>query len=149
MIEQTLTVEYVKYPTVFLKSPPKKACEGCNGKCGSQVFSKLFSTEKKLFPIELSEPVVPGQKITLSLDDSDVVKHAFMVYMFPLIFAFISLFISALLFDVSEPLQIALTLAGGFLGYIMAKHRVKKLAHSIKVIKIYPIGIPMTQIDGD
>ena len=92
MIEQTLTVEYVKYPTVFLKSPPKKACEGCNGKCGSQVFSKLFSTEKKLFPIELSESVVPGQKITLSLDDSDVVKHAFMVYMFPLIFAFISLF---------------------------------------------------------
>jgi sigma-E factor negative regulatory protein RseC len=149
MIEQTLTVEYVKYPTVFLKAPPKQACEGCNGKCGSQVFSKLFSTEKKLFPIELSESVVPGQKITLSLDDSHVIKHAFIVYMIPLIFAFISLFISALLFNVSEPIQIIFTLIGGFLGYLMAKHRVKRLAHSVKVIKIYPIGIPMTQIDGD
>jgi len=35
------------------------------------------------------------------------------------------------------------------LGFYIAKTRVKSLRHDIKVVKIHPISIPLTQIDGD
>jgi len=38
---------------------------------------------------------------------------------------------------------------GGVLGFYIAKTRVKSLRHDIKVVKIHPISIPLTQIDGD
>lgn len=62
MIEQTLSVAKISGATAYLQAEPKPACEGCNGKCGSLIFSRLFGTQKKLFPIQLEEPVVVGQK---------------------------------------------------------------------------------------
>ena len=47
MIEQTLTVVALDGTTAHLEAQQKKACEGCNGRCGSQVFAKLFGSDKK------------------------------------------------------------------------------------------------------
>ena len=84
MIEQTLTVVAINGHIADLEAEQKQACAGCNGRCGSQVFSKLFGTAKKTFPYKFESSVEIGQKVTLSLDDSHVVKHAFAVYMLPL-----------------------------------------------------------------
>ncbi|MCF6435799.1 SoxR reducing system RseC family protein [Pseudoalteromonas sp. MMG022] len=149
MIEQTLTVVSVSGTTAYLKAEQKPACEGCNGKCGSQVFSKLFGTHNKTFPIKVDNTLEIGQKVKLSLDDSKVVNHAFYVYMLPLMMAFIFLFIASLGLALSEPWQIFLALAGGFLGYLFAKKRVQSIKHDVKVVKIYPISMAVTQIDGD
>ncbi|NSY34578.1 regulator [Pseudoalteromonas sp. JC28] len=149
MIEQTLTVTAIKGATVYLEAQPKPACEGCNGKCGSQVFAKLFGTHKKQFPVDLTESVEIGQKIKLALDDSNVVKHAFYVYMMPLLFAFAGMFIAALLLGLNEPLQILIAFTSAALGLFFARVQGDKLKHQVKVIKIYPISLPITQIDGD
>jgi sigma-E factor negative regulatory protein RseC len=149
MIEQTLSVAKIRGTTAYLQAEPKPACEGCNGKCGSQIFSRLFGTQKKLFPINLNESVEVGQKIKLSLDDSQLVNHGAWVYMAPLFSAFIAMFISALMFELSEPLQILLTLLGGIVGFFIARMRVSSLKHQVKVVKIYPISFSVKQIDGD
>jgi sigma-E factor negative regulatory protein RseC len=149
MIEQTLTIVALNGHTAHLEAQQKQACEGCNGRCGSQVFSKLFGTEKKTLPYKFDSPVEIGQKITLSLDDSHVVKHAFAVYMLPLFFSLIFALITSELCLLTEGWPILAALIGGMFGFFIAKTRVKSLKHDIKVIKIHPISIPLTQIDGD
>lgn len=149
MIEQTLTVVSIEGATAHLEAQQKQACEGCNGRCGSQVFSKLFGTAKKTFPYNFETPVCVGQKVTLALDDSHMVKHAFAVYMLPLILSLAFALLAASVFSAPEWLQIVLAIGGGFTGFAIAKSRVKSLRHDIKVIKIHPISLPLTQIDGD
>ncbi|MCO7187051.1 MULTISPECIES: SoxR reducing system RseC family protein [unclassified Pseudoalteromonas] len=149
MIEQTLTVSRVEHGTVWLVAEEKPACAGCNGKCGSQIFSKLFGSNKKALPIECKESVQVGQKMTLALDDSKVVENALWVYLLPLVMAFIATFTSHLILGASEPWQILSAVIGGLVGFKFAKQRTKALRHDIKVIKIYPISLPLTQIDGD
>ncbi|KZN47968.1 SoxR reducing system RseC family protein [Pseudoalteromonas luteoviolacea] len=149
MIEQTLTVSELKNNTAWLVSEQKPACEGCNGKCGSQVFSKLFGTHKKAFPMPLTQPLQVGQKVKLALDDSQVVQHAFWVYLLPLVMAFIGMFSALLLFSLPESGQIVSAAIFAFLGFLIAKKKGESLKHDIKVIKIYPISLPVTQIDGD
>jgi sigma-E factor negative regulatory protein RseC len=149
MIEQTLTVVALDGHTAYLEAQQKQACEGCNGRCGSQVFSKLFGTDKKTFPYKFSQPLNLGQKVTLSLDDSHVVKHAFFVYMLPLCFSLFFALIVAQFFLLSEMWQIASAILGGVVGFFIAKTWVKSLKHEVKVIKIHPISLPLTQIDGD
>ena len=149
MIEQTLTVVSIEGTTAHLEAQQKQACEGCNGRCGSQVFSKLFGTAKKTFPYQFEVPVAVGQKVTLALDDSHMVKHAFAVYMLPLVLSLAFALMAAEVFSAAEWLQIIVAIAGGFTGFAIAKSRVKSLRHDIKVIKIHPISLPLTQIDVD
>ncbi|MCF2907978.1 SoxR reducing system RseC family protein [Pseudoalteromonas sp. DL2-H2.2] len=149
MIEQTLTVSRVERDTVWLVAEDKPACAGCNGKCGSQIFSKLFGSNKKALPIVCEESVQVGQKMTLALDDSKVVENALWVYLLPLVMAFLAMFVAHLMLGVSEPWQILAAALGGLTGFQIAKQRTKALRHDIKVIKIYPISLPLTQIDGD
>ncbi|MEH6396712.1 SoxR reducing system RseC family protein [Pseudoalteromonas sp.] len=149
MIEQTLTVVSIEGTTAHLEAQQKQACAGCNGRCGSQVFSKLFGTAKKTFPYRFEVPVAVGQKVTLSLDDSHMVKHAFAVYMLPLVLSLVFALTTAEVFSAPEWLQIIAAIGGGFAGFAIAKSRVKSLRHDVKVIKIHPISLPLTQIDGD
>ncbi|WP_105200751.1 SoxR reducing system RseC family protein [Pseudoalteromonas sp. T1lg10] len=149
MIEQVLTVVAVKGDTAFLQAEPKPACAGCNGKCGSQVFAKLFGTDKKRFPYQFSEPVSVGQKVKLALDDSHIVMSSFVVYIWPLLFALVTAVLAQAVFGVSEGLQIGAAFAAGVLGFILAKHRLRRVVHDVKVIKIYPLSLPVSQRDGD
>lgn len=149
MIEQTLTVVALEGHIAHLEAEQKKACEGCNGRCGSQVFSKLFGSAKKTLPYKFETPLELGQKVTLSLDDSHVVKHAFAVYMLPLLLSLGFGLVAAELLLLTEIWQILATVLGGLSGFFIAKKRVKSLKHDIKLIKIHPISLPLTQIDGD
>ena len=149
MIEQTLTVVALSGHVAHLEAQQKQACEGCNGRCGSQVFSKLFGTAKKTLPYKFETQLEVGQKVTMSLDDSHVVKHAFAVYMLPLFLSLIFALITSELMLLAEGWQILAAILGGITGFLIAKTWVKSLRHEIKVIKIHPISLPLTQIDGD
>ena len=69
--------------------------------------------------------------------------------MAPLMGAFTMMFIGALLLNLSEPLQILFALMGGVLGFLVARYRVSRIKHQLKVVKIYPISFSVKQIDGD
>lgn len=149
MIEQTLSVVAVKGNTAYLQAQAKPSCEGCNGKCGSQVFAKLFGTDKKSFPYHFATPLQIGQKVKLALDDSRIVSSSFTVYMLPLLSAILAAILAQLLFGLGEPAQLLLAIVAGVCAFFVAKWRLKNVAHEVKVIKIYPISLPLSQIEGD
>lgn len=149
MIEQTLTVVSVKGGTAFLKSEQKPACAGCNGKCGAQIFAKLFKTDKKNFPYQFSEPVVVGQKVKLALDDSHIVSSSFVVYIWPLLAALVSAVLVQSVLGLGELAQIGTAVVAGFVGFVMAKQRLAQVVHDVKVLKIYPLSLPISQRVGD
>ncbi|WP_462150903.1 SoxR reducing system RseC family protein [Pseudoalteromonas xiamenensis] len=149
MIEQTMTVIAVKGLRGELQAEAKKPCEGCNGRCGSQVFNKLFKTDKKTLWFDFQEAVEVGQKVTLSLDDRNLVAHSFYVYLLPLVAALVFAMFAALVLEIGEGVQILSALLGGIFGALVAKRRVSQFKHEIKLVKIYPISLPLTQIDGD
>ncbi len=149
MIEQTLTVVSTEGTLAYLKAEAKPACEGCNGRCGSQVFARLFGTDKKTFPYRFDEPLQVGQKVTLALDDSRVVASSMQVYLMPLLTAMLVSILLSTLWQAPEGWQIAGAVMGGWLGFELARRRLKRVEHEVKVIKIYPISLPLVQIDGD
>lgn len=149
MIEQTLTVVSVKGTTATLKPQAKKACEGCNGKCGSQIFAKLFGNKEALFDFDFQQQLEPGQQVLFGLDDSHVVKSSFLTYLLPLLFAIATAIFAAEVLFLPEGWQIILAFSAGFAGYLCAKFYLKAVKHHIEVIKIYPISSSPTQIDGD
>ncbi|MFC3031888.1 SoxR reducing system RseC family protein [Pseudoalteromonas fenneropenaei] len=149
MIEQTMTVVAVNGRLAELQAEAKKPCDGCNGKCGSQVFSKLFKTDKKTLSFEFDEAVVVGQKVKLALDDRHLVQHSLYVYLLPLLLALVAAMLSASVLALAEGWQIMAAIAGGLIGAGIAKIRTQRFKHDIQLLKIYPISLPLTQIDGD
>ncbi|WP_042142800.1 MULTISPECIES: SoxR reducing system RseC family protein [unclassified Pseudoalteromonas] len=149
MIEQTLTVTSVDGLTAFLRPEEKPTCEGCNGQCGSKIFSKLFGDKSPELAFVFEEQLNIGQKVKMALDDSHVLKSSLLVYLLPLLFAIVFAISGAALMSLSEGWQILLAFIGGVIGLLLAKKQLKKVNYDIKVIKIYPNSLPLTQIDGD
>jgi len=149
VIEQTLTVTSVDGLTAYLRPEEKPSCEGCNGQCGSKIFSKLFGDKKPELAFVFEQPLSIGQKVKMALDDSHVLKSSLLVYLLPLLFAIGFAIFGAIFLSVSEGWQILLAFTGGVFGFLLAKNRLEKVNYDIKVIKIYPNSLPLTQIDGD
>jgi len=149
VIEQTLTVISVDGFKALLKPEEKPSCEGCNGQCGSKIFSKLFGDKSPELAFVFEEQLNTGQKVKMGLDDSHVLKSSLLIYLLPLLFSFVFLIVSAVAMSVSEGWQILFSFIGGVIGFVIAKKQLEKVSYDIKLIKIYPNSLPLTQIDGD
>lgn len=149
MIEKTFTVAKVENTLVTFALPKPQACSGCDGKCGSLTFAKLFANKRSELTIESKERLEVGQKVDLALDDSHVIKMSLLTYMVPLLLALIFTIVSANVFVLAELWQVLFAIIGGYVGFILAKEKQKGLKNRIKIKKIHPISLPITQINGD
>jgi len=149
MIEKTFTVAKVDNTLVTFALPKPQACSGCDGKCGSLTFAKLFANKRSELTIESKERLEVGQKVDLALDDSHVIKMSLLTYIVPLLLALIFTIVSANVFVLAELWQVLFAIIGGYVGFLLAKEKQKGLKNRIKIKKIYPISLPITQINGD
>jgi len=149
MIEKTFTVAKVDNTLVTFALPKPQACSGCDGKCGSLTFAKLFANKRSELTIESKERLEVGQKVDLALDDSHVIKMSLLTYMVPLLLALIFTIVAANVFVLAELWQVLFAIIGGYVGFILAKEKQKGLKNRIKIKKIHPISLPITQINGD
>lgn len=149
MIEKTFTVAKVENTLVTFALPKPQACSGCDGKCGSLTFAKLFANKRSELTIESKEWLEVGQKVDLALDDSHVIKMSLLTYMVPLLLALIFTIVAANVFVLAELWQVLFAIIGGYVGFILAKEKQKGLKNRIKIKKIHPISLPITQINGD
>lgn len=149
MIEKTFTVAKVDNTLVTFALPKPQACNGCDGKCGSLTFAKLFANKRSELTIESETPLEIGQKVDLALDDSHVIKMSLLTYMVPLLLALIFTIVAANVFVLTELWQVLLAIFGGYVGFLLAKAKQKGLKNRIKIKKIHPISLPITQINGD
>jgi len=90
-------------------------CSGCSASsgCGTASLSKLFSPENKA-PLRLANTlnVQEGDRVLLSMDESDLIKHSFMAYGLPLLGLFLIAALGSVLFSKNDIGSIA----GGFIG---------------------------------
>lgn len=149
MIEKTFTVAKVDNTLVTFALPKPQACSGCDGKCGSLTFAKLFANKRSELTIESETPLEIGQKVDLALDDSHVIKMSLLTYMVPLLLALIFTIVAANVFVLAELWQVLFAILGGYVGFLLAKAKQKGLKNRIKIKKIHPISLPITQINGD
>lgn len=149
MIEKTFTVAKVDNTLVTFALPKPQACSGCDGKCGSLTFAKLFANKRSELTIVSDAALEVGQKVDLTLDDSHVIKMSLWTYMVPLLLALVFTIVAAHVFVVSERWQILSALLGGYTGFLLAKAKQAGLKNRIKIKKIHPISLPITQINGD
>lgn len=112
----------------------QNGCGGCQSQagCGTATLSKLFSPSFTA-PIRVMNTldVQVGDRVILSLDESQVVRQAFMAYGLPLIGLFLSAiilkFIAQTLFSMT-PLQLDLVaILGGAAGLFMGWGLTRKL----------------------
>lgn len=149
MIEKTFTVAKVDNTLVTFVLRKPQACSGCDGKCGSLTFAKLFANKRSELTIESKERLEVGQKVDLALDDSHVIKMSLLTYMVPLLLALIFTIVAANVFVLAELWQVLFAIIGGYVGFLLAKEKQKGLKNRIKIKKIHPISLPITQINGD
>lgn len=149
MIEKTFTVTKVENTLVTFALPKPQACSGCDGKCGSLTFAKLFANKRSELTIVSDAALEVGQKVDLTLDDSHVIKMSLWTYMVPLLLALVFTIVAANVLVVSEGWQILSAMVGGYTGFLLAKAKQTGLKNRIKIKKIHPISLPITQINGD
>lgn len=67
MIEKTFTVAKVDNTLVTFALPKPQACSGCDGKCGSLTFAKLFANKRSELTIVSDAALEVGQKSRFNL----------------------------------------------------------------------------------
>lgn len=68
-------------------------CGSCSGKCDQL---------EKIVALENTQNFQPGQNVSVEIDDSKVLKAAFLVYIFPLIMLIIGVFIGSTIYSMLQ-----------------------------------------------
>jgi sigma-E factor negative regulatory protein RseC len=109
----------------------ESGCGGCasSSGCGTGTLSKLFSSESST-PLRIANTLnaKKGDEVTLSMDESDLIKHSFMAYGLPLLGLFIMAALGQWLFFKETQSNLP-SVFGGFMGLGLGWWVTRKMYH--------------------
>ena len=121
---------------VVVKAENQSGCAGCSasGGCGTASLSSLFapSVERALW-VENSLNAKEGDKVLLSLVESEILKHSMMAYGFPLILLMIGAWMGLNFFD-SDILSAVIGLLFLLLGWLFTKYAYQPVVPKLEKI---------------
>lgn len=122
MMREWATVVSWQNGVATLHSEMKTSCSSCSARkgCGSHMLNKLGPKNAHVMKITSAEPLVPGQRIELGIEEKSLLSSALLVYMTPLLGLFIVAGLFQMLFH-SDLAAAAGALLGGIGGFIVAK----------------------------
>ena len=134
MITENAIVVAIENNETWIETQRKSACGQCsaNKGCGTSVLSKVIGNKlSKMKAINKIDALV-GDEVVVGLNEKNLLKGAFMMYMLPLLFLFLFSFLGqfiaeSLQFNNSELLVIIF--AG--LGFYLGMKRVKFFSASV------------------
>ena len=107
----------------FVQVQAQSGCRGCasSSSCGTSALAGYFkSGSRGLIKVKNSVCADVGDQVQLKLDQSHLIKQAFMAYGIPLlglfVFALLFQWLGASVFALNENAQEIATIVGGFLG---------------------------------
>lgn len=110
----------------YVQVQKQSGCHGCasSGTCGTSALARYFSDSSRgLIKVNNTVGGAVGDRVELSLDESQLVKHAFMAYGLPLLglFVFAVLFkaLGLQFFNLNELYQDIAAIIGGLLGVVL------------------------------
>lgn len=122
MMREWATVVAWHNGVATLHSEIKTSCSSCSARkgCGSHMLNKLGPKNAHVMKINSAEPLSPGQRIELGIEEKSLLSSALLVYMTPLLglFIFGGLFQTLFHTDLAAALG---ALLGGVGGFIVAK----------------------------
>jgi len=145
VIEQKARVTKVLGDKVELECALNSTCSGCSNEsnCGVGTVAKAFSGKTQQIVVNSSLIVSPGQWVTIATVEQNLLLHAFVTYLFPLLGLLVAGSIGQyLLVEVlvlPEWLAIVTSFVGGFASYKLGKNVIARLDDNIPVIEI--IGV--------
>jgi len=134
MITEKAIVVAIKNNETWIETQRQSACGQCsaNKGCGTSVLSKVLGN--KLSKMKAINPIHAqvGDEVTVGLNESSLLKGAFMTYLLPLLFLFIfalfAQFISAT-FSVENAELVTIIFA--ILGFYLGLQKLKSFSKSI------------------
>jgi len=156
MIEELAKVISVNHKNITVVCDVKSACDGCKqvDSCGSGQVAKAFPQKQLSINLVTELAVKNGDTVVIGLSERCVLESAWQVYLLPILFLILfsgigQWFVEQLFFS-HEIYAIFLGMAGGYLGYRIArylqshKNKIDKLTP--KVLRILPETILVTEI---
>lgn len=122
MMREWATVVSWQNGVATLHSELKTSCSSCSARkgCGSHMLNKLGPKNAHVMKITSTEPLTPGQRIELGIEEKSLLSSAMLVYMTPLLGLFVVAGLFQMLFH-SDLAAAAGALLGGIGGFIVAK----------------------------
>jgi len=131
MIEEIAEVIDCRNGEVTVQSKIKNACSGCEQKstCASGQVASAIPQKKLTLAFENSLKLSVGDKVLIGIPEKALLQTAATAYLFPLIglllFSGIAQWLIQLQILTFEPFVIIVGCIGGFLGYKLAKLKLK------------------------
>jgi len=134
MITEKAIVVAIKNNETWIETQRQSACGQCsaNKGCGTSVLSKVLGN--KLSKMKAINPIHAqvGDEVTVGLNESSLLKGAFMTYLLPLLFLFIfALFAQFISATFSVENAELVTIIFSVLGFYLGLQKLKSFSKSI------------------
>ncbi|MCX8958118.1 SoxR-reducing system protein RseC [Erwinia psidii] len=122
MMREWATVVSWQDGIATLHSEMKTSCSSCSARkgCGSHMLNKLGPKNAHVMKIASAEPLKPGQRIEVGIEEKSLLSSAVLIYMTPLLGLFLCAGLFQMLFQ-SDLAAAAGAALGGCGGFIVAK----------------------------
>lgn len=122
MMREWATVVAWQNGVATLHSEMKTSCSSCSARkgCGSHMLNQLGPKNAHVMKVSSVEPLQPGQRIELGIEEKSLLSSALLVYMTPLLGLFLVAGLFQALFH-SDLAAASGALTGGIGGFIVAR----------------------------
>lgn len=128
---------------VYLSCDQQTTCKSCSSQdsCGSGLVSKALVKKSHSWQVFSDKDIKVGDQVEIGLSEKSLLESALLVYLFPLLCMIIATAF-AVMFELSEGLQIISFIAGGLFGFIFAKKSARHpyFSSQYKVVLLRHLG---------
>jgi sigma-E factor negative regulatory protein RseC len=134
MFTQNGVVTKVSNKFILVETQTESSCKSCDLSskgCGTSVLADFLGRKKINIKVANNNNNKIGDKVTIAIPEKIVLKASLIIYLFPLLFMFLSLIIYEALvkylnLPYLESISIFITLSSLGFGFIISKHIVLK-----------------------
>lgn len=145
LIQETGQVVRMEGANAIVAVVRTSACQSCKARqgCGQAVLAEWGSAEhqqtKNHFRIAVETPLNPGDLVDLGMPEDTVSRVAALVYLLPLLSAFLMLALSST-FGLSEGLQLLFMVPGFVFGLLLARRLSQRNVSVLtpQILRTYP-----------
>ena len=121
LIEEQFIIIKIKNNIAYLEALSKLGCDGCSARknCGISSLSTYFT--KYSIKHHVSDSAKVNDIISITIDNKIFFKHAFLLYLLPLLILFISAYLVGIFFSHNEGLQVIVAISSLLLSFVLLR----------------------------
>lgn len=154
MIKEVGTVVKLEQGIAWVETKVTSTCNACAAKsnCGTSSIAKAFGDKSVINEVENEKNAQLGEKVEIGIPEQSLLTGAFLVYLLPLITAVVAALLSEFwlsrFVEVTEPMLIVITIAGGWLGFFIARKRVAaaETEYRVRMLRVMPESLDIKEL---